>query len=81
MDIIAMYRNGYSIRKIAKIKGMHRRTVKKYLEGDSFPRYQNKKRGASILEPYYQIIKDYLEHDDYQATWGLRPGEKNGLYR
>lgn len=70
MDIIAMYRNGYSIRKIAKIKGMHRRTVKKYLEGDSFPRYQ-KKRGASILEPYYQIVKDYLEHDDYQATWVL----------
>jgi len=71
MDIIAMYRNGYSIRKIAKIKGIHRRTVKKYLESDSFPRYQKKKRGTSILEPYYQIVKDYLEQDDYQATWIL----------
>ena len=69
MDIIAMHRNGYSIRKIAKIKGIHRKTVKKYLESNSFPHYQKKKRGSSILEPYYQIIKDYLEQDDYQATW------------
>ena len=69
MDIIAMHRNGYSIRKIAKIKGIHRKTVKKYLEGNSFPHYQKKKRGSSILEPYYQIIKDFLEQDDYQATW------------
>jgi transposase len=69
MDIIAMRRNGYSIRKIAKIEGIHRKTVKKYLESNSFPHYQKKKRGASILEPYYQIIREYLEHDDYQATW------------
>ena len=32
MDIIAMRRNGYSIRKIAKIEGIHRKTVKKYPE-------------------------------------------------
>jgi transposase len=69
MDIIALHRNGYSIRKIAKIKGIHRKTVKKYLESNSFPQYQKKKRGSLILEPYYQIIKDYLEQDDYQATW------------
>jgi transposase len=69
MDIIAMHRNGYSIRRIAKIKGIHRKTVKKYLESNSFPHSQKKRRGGSILEPYYQIIKDYLEQDDYQATW------------
>ena len=69
MDIIAMHRNGYSVRKIAKIKGLHRKTVKKYLENNSFPDYEKKKRKSSILEPYYQTIGDYLEQDDYQATW------------
>ena len=69
MDIIAMHRNGYSIRKIAKLTGIHRRTVKRHLESNSFPAYKKEKRKLSILEPYTQIIRDYLEQDDYQATW------------
>jgi len=69
MDIIAMYRNGHSIRKIAKLTGIHRNTVKSHLESNSFPAYQKEKRKISLLEPYAQIIKDYLEQDDYQATW------------
>jgi len=69
MDIVAMRRNGYSIRKIAKLTGIHRRTVKRHLESNSFPAYKKEKRKLSILEPYTQIIRDYLEQDDYQATW------------
>jgi transposase len=69
MDIIAMHRNGYSIRKIAKLHGIHRDTVKRHLESNSFPEYQKEKRKISILGPYSQIIKDYLDQDDYQATW------------
>ena len=69
MDIIAMHRNGYSIRKIAKLTGIHRRTVKRHLESNSFPAYKKEKRKLSILEPYTQIIRDYLDQDDYQATW------------
>jgi len=69
MDIIAMRRNGYSIRKIAKLTGIHRKTVKRHLESNSFPAYKKEKRKLSILEPYTQIIRDYLEQDDYQATW------------
>ena len=69
MDIIAMHRNGYSIRKIAKLAGIHRNTVKRHLESNSFPEYQKEKRKITILEPYSQIIQDYLDQDDYQATW------------
>lgn len=69
MDIIAMQRNGNSIRKIAKVYGIHRGTVKKHLESNGFPQYRKEKRKGSILGPYYQTIKDYLEEDDYQATW------------
>jgi len=69
MDIIAMHRLGYSKRKIARIKGIHRDTVTKHLESNSFPQYQREKKRESILKPYQQIIKDYLEQDNYQATW------------
>jgi transposase len=69
MDIIALHRQGHSIRSIAKKLGIHRNTVKKHLENNTFPHYKKNKRKRSILEPYAQIIKDYLEQDDYQAIW------------
>ena len=69
MDIIAMKRFGYSKRKIARIKSIHRNTVTKHLESNSFPQYKREKRKESILQPYHQIIKDYLDQDNYQATW------------
>ena len=69
MDIKAMHRNGLSIRKIARTTGLHRDTVKRHLESDSFPEYRNKKGRGSILDPFRKIIEDYLEEDDYQGTW------------
>lgn len=41
MDILAMGRNGFSIGKNAKTLGIHRKTVKRHLETNAFPRYQN----------------------------------------
>ena len=52
IDIIAMHRNGYSICKIAKLTGIHRNTVKRHLENDSFPEYRKEKRKISIPQPY-----------------------------
>lgn len=69
MEIKAMHRNGKSIRAIAKELGLHRQTVKKHLAEDEFPRYDKIQRRESILAPYYQTILDYLEEDDYKATW------------
>ena len=69
MDIIAMHRLGYSKRSIAGTKGVHRDTVTKHLENNSFPQYQREKKKEFILQPYNQIIKDYLDQDNYQATW------------
>jgi transposase len=68
MDIIALHRQGYSIRSISKKLGIHRDTVKRHLESNSFPQCR-KKRNKSILDPYRQAIKDYLEQDNYQSTW------------
>jgi transposase len=69
MDIIALKRQGHSIRWIAKKLGIHRKTVKKHLERNSFPAYTRKKAKPSILEPFYPVIRDFLEEDDYRATW------------
>jgi len=69
MDIIALRRNGYSVRKIAGVLGIHRNTVKRHLSSDSFPRYRKEKRRCSILEPYCSMIRDFLEEDAYKATW------------
>lgn len=69
MDIIHLHREGHSLRKIAKTLGVHRSTVKKHLERNSFPQTQKRKLKESILFPYYQTIHDFLEEDDYQATW------------
>ena len=69
MDIIAMHRQGLSIRQISRTLGIHRSTVKKHIETKEFPHYHKLNRGVSILEPYKQIINDYLDGDDYQGTW------------
>lgn len=71
MDIIGMHRQGLSMRSIAKKLGIHRNTVKKHIQANSFPRYKKVKRQESILDPYRQSIKDYLDEDNYQATWIL----------
>lgn len=69
MEIIALHRQGISMRTIAKKLGLHRKTVKKYIESNMVPQYTKKERQTSILDPYRQLIDDYLAEDSYQATW------------
>lgn len=69
MDIIALHRQGHSMRWIAKKLGIHRNTVKKYIIQRKQPTYRKQKRRASILSPYHQIIRDWLDQDDFRATW------------
>ncbi len=71
MDIISLHRQGLSMRAIAGKLGIHRNTVKRHIEGNSFPQYRKVKRQESILDPYRQTIDDYLAEDNYQATWLL----------
>lgn len=83
MDVIALHRQGYSIRAIARKLGIHRATVKKHLEDPSFPKYERRTERGSILEPYGQVIKSFLEEDHYQATWIFERLKKlgyNGSY-
>lgn len=69
MDIIALHRQGLSMRAIARKLGIHRNTVKRHIEAGEPPRYEKRKRKASVLDPFRQIIDDYLAEDAYRATW------------
>ena len=69
MDIQALYRQGMTVRAISRRLGLHRNTVKKHLASDEFPRYRKTRRRESILAPYHQTIRDYLEQDNYRASW------------
>jgi transposase len=69
MDILALHRQGHSMRWIAKKLGIHRNTVKKYITQKKQPKYQKQKRRESILSPYHQIIREWLDQDDFRATW------------
>jgi len=69
MEVFTLRRQGYSLRYIAKKLGIHRNTVKKYLEAGTVPQYRKRKRQASILDPFKGTIEDFLQQDSYQATW------------
>ena len=67
MDIRSLAKQGYSVRAISRMTGMHRRTVKKYLNEQNIPVYRQTERGG-ILKPYQDLIRDWLSQQDYQAT-------------
>lgn len=69
MDIHSYHRQGFKMRAIARKLGIHRNTVKKYLEDPVMPRYRKSKRKDSILAPYHKMIDDWLSQDDYRGTW------------
>jgi len=67
MDIWVLHRQGHSQRSISRITGLNRRTISKYLEAGKIPQYKVENR-TSGLEPYYQMISDWLRSEDYKAT-------------
>lgn len=69
MDIFSLRKQGFSMRAIARKLGIHRQTVKQHLESGMIPTYRTTKRKESKLDPFRQIIRDFLQEDDYQATW------------
>ena len=69
MDIVVLHRQGFSERAIARKLGVHRNTVKKYIQPRQTPKYKKKSRKESILASYHRVIDDFLQEDKYRATW------------
>ena len=61
-------RDGHSISSIAKMNGISRDTVYKYLSQDDFsPRIPQKRMMPSKLDPYKPLIRQWLDED--QKSW------------
>lgn len=69
MDIVALHRQGLSLRQISEKVGRHRNTVTKYIQQGHPPQYQRVKRKDSVLTPYLQLIDEWLQEDNFRATW------------
>jgi len=73
VDINYFHRQKLSYREIARKTGRDRRTVKKYAEHpELIGAGRAKVEKPSILDPFADVIKAWLEEDDqYQASWVL----------
>lgn len=85
MDVLVLKKKGLSQREIARKLGIHRKTVKKYLEHPELVgRYVMSKPRRSILVPFIGSIESWLEEDGlYKASWisdHLRPLGYGGSY-
>ena len=69
MDILALRRQGFSLREISAKLGRHRNTVTKYITNQGPPKYTKVNRKKSILTPYVQLIDQWLEKDNYRGIW------------
>lgn len=71
MDILDLHRSGLTQRAIARRLGISRNTVKKYLEApESCLKNPKSYHRTSILDPYHNTIKAWLDEDEYYtATW------------
>lgn len=67
MNIRSLKKQGYSNRAIARITGLDRRTVKKYLKEGELPIYKKVNR-QSKLEEYKPLIAGWLSQENYQAS-------------
>jgi len=67
MDIKSIAKQGCSVREISRQTGLHRETVKKYLQESAEPEYKKVHRQSKINE-YKELIKDWLSQQDYQAS-------------
>jgi transposase len=61
MTIETLHKQGASDRQIAKLLGISRNTVKKYIESDGPPRYRREQPYASVLDDFKVYLQDRLK--------------------
>lgn len=60
MDIWDLAKQGYSARKIAKVTGLARNTVSKYLENGKLPQYKPRAKRPSKLDPFKELVHELM---------------------
>ena len=68
---------GMSLREIAKKTGHHFNTVKKYVDKEDWnTQYKVRKKRASLLEPLYPVIDEWIKEDMKRKRKHRRTGTK-----
>lgn len=63
-----LHAKGYSIRAIACITGHDRKTVRKYINAQLYPRYKHRRKKPSKLEPYKEYILSRLREGMFNCS-------------
>lgn len=61
VDILALHRQGMSIRKIARENGISVNTVRKYIRNPDLPHYTKRTEYPSKLDPFKDYLKQRIE--------------------
>jgi transposase len=78
-EVVALYRQGATIRAIASRFGMHRRTVRQYIRADRFPERAQPKARASLLDPFRPYLKQRWEQGCHTASQLWRELREQGF--
>jgi len=71
LDILDLHRSGLTQRAIARKLGISRNTVKKYIEApESCLKNPKSYQRKSVLDPYHNTIKAWLDEDEYYTPPG-----------
>ena len=69
MEVMYLHRQGLRKRAISRRLGIHRDTVSRYLAGGGEQKPYDTSGRQTLLEPFRDRIRAWLEEDDYRATW------------
>ncbi len=65
-----LYKKGNSIRKIARLLKIDKRTVSKYLEQNNYAK-TSRSVSSSILEPYKNYIREFISKSNYRIPYSV----------
>lgn len=69
LDMKSMFKQGMSISEISRLTGHDRKTVRKYVQGDTdLPRYKTRESIPGKLDPFKEYVKARIEEHDLSAV-------------
>jgi transposase len=78
-EVIALYKQGVPVLRIAEDLHMSRTTVRKFVAAGAFPERANTLRSKSILDPYVPYLRQRLDEGDCNASQLWRDVSKQGF--
>jgi len=78
-DVVALYKQGVPVLRIAEDLHMSRTTVRKFVAASAFPERANTLRSRSILDPYVPYLQERLGQGDANASQLWRDVRQQGF--